>query len=177
MSPDPNLVTTSQAGPPARVSPQAGMTYPAACPADPTGKVTTGCTLLLYLPSQAYTAPSAPYYPFSTQYITNCTFDANVTAFTGGSSPTITFIFERLGADGVWYPVLPASGAGVVTVAAAVTVSMDIGLITQSITGGGVSAVYGSAHNVFTPTSRVRWAFGGTAQPTSVTFSLSLYGR
>lgn len=174
MSADPNIVT-STAGPPAKVSPQAGMTYPVAAPADPTGKIFTGCTLLMYLPSAAYGSATIPYYPFSTQYITNCSFDATVTAFTGGSSPTITFVFERQGADGNWYPILPLSGSGVVTVSVPTTVSLDIGLIAQSITGGGPSPVYGAAHSVFTPTSRVRWAYAGT--PSSVTFSLSLYGR
>ena len=174
--PDPAIVTTGNPGSPAKVSPQGGMQFPVTAPADPTGKMTVGSSLLCYLPQAAYGTVVPAAGTFSTMYITNCTYDATVASFQGGSSPTITFLFDRLGADGNWYPILPAPNtSGVVTVAAAVTVSIDIGLIPQSLSGGGNTAVYGAAHNVFTPTSRVRWVFGGT--PATVTFSMSLYGR
>lgn len=174
---DPNI-TTTKVGTPALVSPQGGMAYPVHAPADPTGKMITGAVTLFSLPSAAYTSAIPPAATFSTMYITSAAYDATVTAFTGGTSPTITFLFDRQGADGNWYPILPPSGGGVVTLSGTgLTASVDIGLLAQSISGGGVSSVYGAAHNVFTPTSRVRWSIGGSPAATSVTFSLSVIGR
>lgn len=96
--------------------------------------------------------------------------DINVTAITGGTSPTITFFVERQGGDGNWYQVLSTSG-----ITGALTVSVDI---SPGLTGA-YAAPPGSAqqHAVFTKTARVRWAFGGSVAPTSVAFTASFVGR
>lgn len=175
---DPNI-TTSKVGTPVFVSPQGGMVYPVQAQADPTGKIVTGAAVLCSLPQAGYTATIPPATTFSTMYITNAALDATIVSFTGGTSPTITFLFDRLGADGNWYPILPAAGqSGAATLAAGTTtVSLDIGLIPQNITGGGQSSIYGSAHNVFTSSSRVRWTLGGSPAAGTVTFSVSVIGR
>lgn len=175
---DPSLLTTGTPGPAARVSPQGGMAYPVVALADPTGKLTTGVAVLCALPSAAYTAvPAAA--AFSTQYISDCTLDATITTITGGTTPTVTLLFQRQGADGIWYPVTPAAGqSSAITYTLAqlpATVSLDIGLVTQSPPATGSNPYYGAFHNVFTPMSRVTWTT--TGNPTSVTLSLSVTGR
>jgi hypothetical protein len=105
---------------------------------------------------------------FSTKGFRELTLDINVTAFTGGTTPSITFFLERQGNDGVWYRVwqsaaqsgaakLPVTiGPGTPTVAAGANVS-------QGVTAG------------LTSTARFGWSTTGT--PTSVTFSASIVGK
>lgn len=81
-------------------------------------------------------------------------FDANVTALTGGASPSVTFAVDILGADGIWYQVW--QGTAITTP----------GTQSQSI-GPGLQT------NQLVPDSiRVRWTFAGA--PTSITFSASV---
>jgi len=81
---------------------------------------------------------------------------ANVTAV-AGTTPTLTLVFDSLGADGVWYTLWTS---------AAVTA------VGQTVAHLGV----GAATNVaFGTTVRVRWTIGGTTP--SFTFSLSMIGK
>lgn len=105
---------------------------------------------------------------FPTLGFNSLSLDINLTAFTGGTAPTITFFVERQGNDAVWYRVwqsaaqnaaakLPVTiGPQVPTVAAGANVS-------QGVTAG------------LTATARFGWSTTGT--PTSVTFSASIVGR
>lgn len=173
---DSNILTT-QFGVPAKVTPQAGMDYPVIALADPTGKLINGAAQLCQLPSAAYGSVPASC-TFSTQYISGCAMDMIISSFSGGSSPTITVFFERQGADGIWYPILPTSGSSILRYTSAQlpgTVSVDFGLIAESLPATGANPFYGTTHNVFTPISRVRWVNAGT--PDSITLSLSVYGR
>jgi hypothetical protein len=85
--------------------------------------------------------------------------NVNLTAFTGGTAPTVTFLLDVLGADGVWYQVW-TSGAQ----AAAAAVSQSIGQGCQTAA-------------MLTSACRLRWTFGGTVAPATVTFSASIVGR
>ncbi len=108
--------------------------------------------------------------PIDTTRVSMVAFDLNVTALTGGTSPTVTFFVERQGADSNWYQVLSTSG-----ITGALTVSVDI---SPGLTGT-YSAPPGSAqqHAVLSKAARVRWLFGGTVAPTSVAFTASFVGR
>ena len=82
--------------------------------------------------------------------------EANVTAV-AGTTPTLTFALDSLGADGVWYTLWTS---------AAVTA------MGQTVTHLGV----GAATNVaFGATVRLRWTMGGTTP--SFTFSVSIIGK
>lgn len=101
---------------------------------------------------------------FDTSNVDYAGLDLNVSAITGGaSSPSIQFILERLGGDGLWYAVY--TGA---VLTATGPVSIDLGLVVAGT---------GTAHAVFSKSARLRWVFGGGTPPTSVTFSGSLVGR
>jgi len=81
---------------------------------------------------------------------------ANVTAV-AGTTPTLTFALDSLGADGVWYTLWTS---------AAVTA------VGQTVAHLGV----GAATNVaFGATVRLRWTIGGTTP--SFTFSASIIGK
>jgi hypothetical protein len=125
--------------------------------------MTTGISELYVHPSSAETAATgAP--EFDTTLIQSVALDITVSALTGGTAPTITFFLERLGLDGKWYPIFSPTA-----VSAPGTISADIGAFSL--------AVATATHAVFTKKARLRWAFGGTANPTSVTFSASIVGR
>lgn len=83
--------------------------------------------------------------------------DVNVTAVSG-TSPTLTVFLERLGADGVWYPIWSP------------TVINAAGQTSTSVGPGCATAA------VLTNQVRLRWVIGGSASP-SVTFSASIIGR
>lgn len=120
--------------------------------------------ILVAVPSAAYTTTSGTI-TFNTNQVTYMALDITITSFTGGTAPNITFFIDRLGpADGVWYNVY---STGALTGAGAT--SMDI--------GPGFAAATGTQHAVFTTQGRLRWAFGGTASPTAVTYSVSAIGR
>lgn len=105
---------------------------------------------------------------FSTNLITYLAFDVTVTSFTGGTAPTIQFFIDRQGiSDGLWYPMLSSQ-----TFSAAAVNSWDLGPNFPT-----TSPPNGSTHGVLTLQGRLRWVFGGTANPTAVTFSASVIGR
>lgn len=116
--------------------------------------------ILVNLPPAARTAGAS--IVFSTNQVTYIALDTTVTALTGGTSPTIQFTLDRLGADGVWYNVWTST-----TVGSPATNSMDI--------GPGLTNAAGSQHAVFTTQGRFSYIFTGT--PTSITFSATLLGR
>jgi hypothetical protein len=82
--------------------------------------------------------------------------DVNVTAVSG-TSPSLTLLLERLGADGVWYPVWSPSA---ITAVGALSTSVGPACLTNA---------------VVVPTMRLRWVLGGTSP--SFTFSASIHGR
>ena len=153
------------------VSPQAGMQYPAMTPADPTGKILTGAAVLYSLPQAAYTSTVPAGNTFSTQYITNMAVDINLVSFTGGTSPAVNFIVERLGADGNWYSCFAPN---VLNFTAALLISNDLGQFSSVFSAPPASA---AQHNVPTLQARFRWTFGGSVAPTAVTFAVWVIGR
>ncbi len=81
---------------------------------------------------------------------------ANVTAV-AGTTPTLTFALDSLGADGVWYTLWT---------------SVAVTAVGQTVAHLGV----GAATNVaFGATVRLRWTIGGTTP--SFTFSVSIIGK
>lgn len=85
--------------------------------------------------------------------------DVNVTALTGGTSPSIVFSFQRLGADGIWYTIYTGTA---ITAAGAQSTTIGVGAVTNSGFGGTV---------------RLVWTFAGTIIATSITFSASIIGK
>jgi len=83
-------------------------------------------------------------------------FDANTTIVTG-TSPTLQFVVQRLGADGIWYTFWSS------------TSRTATGVDSKSI-GAGLTQ-----SESFTGTIQVLWNIGGTSP--SFTFSLSLIGK
>lgn len=116
--------------------------------------------VLVNLPSAARTAGSN--IVFSTNQVTYIALDTSVTAFTGGTGPTIQFTVDRLGADNVWYNIWTSTPVG-----SPATNSMDI--------GPGLTNAAGTQHAVFTTQGRFSWVYTGS--PTSITFSATLLGR
>lgn len=84
-------------------------------------------------------------------------FDFNVTAFTGGTSPTVQFLIERKGADGTYYPIYTSAAIAAIGLT---SVSIGPGLPNNAAIGNFV---------------RMRWVFTGA--PTSVTFSASILAK
>ena len=82
--------------------------------------------------------------------------DVNVTAVSG-SSPSISFVLERKGSDGIYYPL--ASPAAL-TAAGQISLSVGRGLTTAAALGTAV---------------RLRWVITGTTP--SFTFSASIVGK
>lgn len=119
--------------------------------------------IVVSLPSAARTAGGNVV--FSTNQITYIALDANVTAFTGGTAPSIALTVDRLGADNVWYNVWAGTPTG-----SPAAYSIDIG---PGFTGS--SSFIGNQHAVFTLSARFVWTYSGS--PTSVTFSATLMGR
>ncbi len=116
--------------------------------------------ILVNLPPAARTAGSNII--FSTNQVTYIAMDTSVTAFTGGTGPTIQFTVDRLGADGVWYNVYTSTPVG-----SPATASVDL--------GPGFTTASGVQHAVFTTQGRFSWIYTGA--PTSITFSATLLGR
>lgn len=129
-----------------------------------------GAVTLMLLPSAAYTTSIPANATFSTAGITYGALDFNVTAFTGGTNPSITFFLDRLAADGLWYNIF-ASNAETTPVAYSVDLSPSVTAQTTSNPNSPGAAI----HCVFTSQGRFRWTFAGA--PTSVTFSASIIGR
>lgn len=84
-------------------------------------------------------------------------FDVNVTAFTGGTSPTVKFTVSRVGADGVNYVIYNP------------TALSAAGVFSQSI---GVGAQTNAD-----PGDIIQVDMVTTGSPTSITFSLSMKAR
>lgn len=116
-------------------------------------------TFITYL-SAAQAAANAGV-SFSTAGVSTLAVDLDVTAFTGGSSPTIAFFIDRQGADAVWYRTWTSAALSAA------------GPVSQVI--GPFAAATGITTAALTGTARFGWSFTGA--PTSVTFSASVIGR
>lgn len=113
-------------------------------------------------------ATSNPGDSFSTSSLSACAVDVTVTGFTGGTSPSVTFFVERIGADGLWYRVWQSAA-----VSSAGTVSVSIGASVPTVaaaanTAQGVTAMLSTL-------ARFGWSTSGS--PTAVTFSGGVMGR
>lgn len=123
---------------------------------------------LITLPAAAYTATVPASCTVDTTGINMAAWDITLTAFTGGTTPTIQFYLERQGTDGNWYQI---STTGALN-SAPQPISVDISPGLTGTTAAPLSST--TQHNVFTQTARMRWVL--TGNPTSVTFSASLVG-
>lgn len=121
-------------------------------------------TFLTYLSAAQASANAGTSFP--TTGVTSLAVDVNVTAFTGGTGPTVTFFVERLAADGAWYRVWTSPA-----ISAVGPFSGNIGP-GQS---GTATATQSWVAAVLTGTARFGWVFANA--PTSVTFSASVIGR
>lgn len=97
-----------------------------------------------------------------TKQATSLGLDINVSAFVGGTAPTITFFLDRIDAYGQAYQVW-TSGALAATGKISANISPNTPTAAQNAELG--------------PTCQLRWAFGGTANPTSVTWSATAYAQ
>jgi hypothetical protein len=93
--------------------------------------------------------------------------DLNVSAFTGGTAPTVTFSLVNIGQDGIAYPIWTSAA-----IAAAASVSVDLA---DSLAATYVAGTTTMQHAVFGMKTQLQWSFAGA--PTSITFSANLYGR
>lgn len=82
--------------------------------------------------------------------------DVNISAV-GGTSPTLQFIMERKGNDGIYYAIYTSASLNAVQ-----TLSVSLGA------GMGQSVSFGTV-------ARLRWVTGGTTP--SFTFSVSIIGK
>lgn len=130
-----------------------------------------GAVTLITLPSAAYTSAVPAACTVSTDGITYGALDITLTAFTGGSAPTIQYYLERQGADGAWYQLLTTGALN----SAPQTISIDISPGLSNQVQAPLTST--SQHAVFSHTARLRWVLAGSVAPTSVTFSASLIGR
>lgn len=98
--------------------------------------------------------------PIDTRFATSLGVDINVTAFTGGASPSLTVFVDRLGPDGVFYPIWsPAAIAAT-------------GKTSANISPTNPTAAQNAELG---PSCQFRWTFTGATPPTGVTFSVSVY--
>lgn len=107
------------------------------------------------LPSAAQTA-SGSAAPVQVGATSTVAVDINVSAVSG-TSPTLQFNLDRLGADGIWYSAWQSSSINAT------------GQTSTSVGPGCATAA------VLTDKIRLRWTIGGTTP--SFTFSASLIGR
>ena len=124
-----------------------------------------GSKVLLAMPQAAYDASTSPR-QFSTAELENLAWDLNVVSFAGGTSPSITFILERLTANGDWSQILTTG-----TIGSATNWGIDIGPGFATFAAPNTL----TQHAVLTDQGRIRWVLAGA--PTSVTFSVSIMGR
>lgn len=103
-------------------------------------------------------------YPFPTTTSLQLAIDVTVTSFTGGSSPSVTFKLDRLGADGAWYNVW----TGTAVSSPPATVSLNVGQV--PVNAGPPQSVTA----VLTQTARLTWTTAGA--PTSWNGSISIMG-
>ena len=116
-------------------------------------------------PSQAQTAAGSE--TVSTAAFSSLAIDINVTAFAGGTSPSVTFTLARVGSDGVQYPMWSSGAIS--------TVSKMSASIGAGFTGGTGSQGAGGFPIALTGSAVFAWTFSGS--PTSVTFSASVVGH
>lgn len=86
--------------------------------------------------------------------------DINVTALTGGASPSITFILQRQMGDGTW--------ANIWSPAAIAATGVTSANISPYNPTAAQNAVLG-------PATQLLWKFTGATPPTSVTFGVTVY--
>jgi len=98
--------------------------------------------------------------PIDTRFCTALGIDINVTALTGGASPSITVFLDRLSPDGQFYPAWSPAA-----IAATGKTSANISPTNPT---AAQNAVLG-------PSCQLRWQFTGATPPTSVTFSVTVY--
>jgi len=98
--------------------------------------------------------------PIDTRFCTALGIDINVTAFAGGTAPSITFFLDRLSPDGNFYPAWSPAA-----IAATGKTSVNISPTNPT---AAQNAVLG-------PSCQLRWQFSGSVSPTSVTFSATIY--
>ena len=96
---------------------------------------------------------------FNTNAAGKAALDITIKSINAGN---ITFVVDRKGGDGVWYP-----GATTAALTAAGPTSIEI---TDSLADGA-----DAQHMVFADEARVRWTLAGGAN--AVAFSGSFYGR
>jgi hypothetical protein len=85
--------------------------------------------------------------------------DWNIVSFSGGTTPSLSFVVDVLGADGLWYPVYTLT-----PVTAAEVDGVNLGPATATPA-------------VLTKAARVRSVFGGAVVADSIVYGLSLVGR
>jgi len=125
----------------------------------PVAPASTFTTFLTY-PSTAQAAANTGT-SFSTSAVTSLAVDVNVTVFTGGASPSVTFFVDRFGADGVWYRTWTSTAISTAS--------------STSVVIGPYPTATGVVTAALTSLARFGWSFAGA--PTSVTFSASVVGR
>jgi hypothetical protein len=114
--------------------------------------------IVLLLASAAVTSTPITNGPYVVGPFTELAVDINLTAKTG-TSPTIQFFIDRIGADAIAYNIW--SSSVVSTVASQVSTSIGSGFSTAQSFGS---------------TIQLRWVIGGSATP-GYTFSISIIGK
>lgn len=94
--------------------------------------------------------------PLSVDDLSELAIDFNVTALTGGTTPTVTFKISRVGADGVLYQLEQATALSVA------------GVISYNVGAGLDNKSFGT---------QVQVDMVVTGAPTSITFSGSMIGK
>lgn len=107
---------------------------------------------------------------FSTSEVVFGALDLTFGGFVGGTSPGITFVFSRQGADGLWYTVWNSG-----SVTTATTFSIDTAPSAATATTGNPNAPIEIINAVYTNQARLTWTISGS--PTSYTLSGSFIGR
>lgn len=98
--------------------------------------------------------------PIDTRLTSALGVDINVTALTGGASPSITFILQRQNGDGTWVAIWSPAA-----IAATGVTSANVSPYNPT---AAQNAVLGSA-------AQLLWRFTGATPPTSVTFGVTVY--
>jgi hypothetical protein len=110
----------------------------------------------IYLQPQTVITASGSSGPLNVGPLTTLACDVNVVTV-AGTSPTLSLVVERQGADGGWYPMwTPAA----ITAAGITSTSIGPGCATNQVVPA---------------TIRFRWTLGGTSP--SFTYSVSIVGR
>jgi hypothetical protein len=113
---------------------------------------------LIYVQQSQLITASGNSGPLTVGYLGEISLDINITG-KQGTSPTIQFYIDRLGTDGVYYPIYDSTSISAAP------------MVKSASTGAGL----GSAAS-FAGTIRVRWVIGGPSSP-GWTYSLSLVGK